>query len=270
MTEPTHPMPTPNNNAHPHVLDEAGLRPTASPTWLTIALRRLGQNDPQQAERVAKDGLRVLNEGHVLHQLNRWARHVWRPAVETSRLDRFVRRPEGATLRLLGAAASGLLTELGAAVRRCEVDAWVDVLGVMFLHDDPWKVEVGGDDWEEIGQAMRWVVEESDLHHHHDHVPIEESVEGVNELRCRVAMLQLQLDDISDVVRRNETRTKDLVTSFQFWSKLVLDELRAYKSSVDNLTTTPSPPSSTPSSSSGSAVPRPRRIFRDGKWVKHQ
>lgn len=231
-------------------------------------------------------------------------------------LARLTDAPDEEALCALGAGAVSLLAALVEAVRRCEVDQWVDVLGVMFLADDPWVVEVGTARHEQqvqrAAQAMRRLYEGGHL--------LTEAVsrmkptvteleadapegESMAELRCRVAALQLQLDDVTAVVRRNEKNTKDLLSSFHFWSMLLLDEMRGYKSMVAKLAPTRDASdagfesfakgltrgveqagaaeiaseqsggeSSGRAQSSGSlgkdsGGARPRRVFRDGKWV---
>eukprot|EP00177_Eucheuma_denticulatum_P006902 GFKZ01012558.1.p2 GENE.GFKZ01012558.1~~GFKZ01012558.1.p2 ORF type:complete len:292 (-),score=41.64 GFKZ01012558.1:1341-2216(-) len=288
---------------------------SSSPAWLTIAFTTLCDSDTSPAE-VLRSGLRSLPSPHILHHLNRWTRHVWRPAVAPKALARLNDSPDEEALCALGAGAVSLLAALMEAVRRCEVDKWVDVLGVMFLADDPWVVEVGSvrneHQVQRAAQAMRRLYEGGNLVAEADSrmkatftelgadAPEEESMA---ELRCRVAALQLQLDDVTAVVRRNEKNTKDLLSSFHFWSMLLLDEMRGYKSMVAKL----APPreasdggfdnfvkgltggvpqagaAETPSEQSGgessgkaqssgslgkdSTGARPRRVFRDGKWV---
>lgn len=144
-----------------------------------------------------------------------------------------------------------LLAALVEAVRRCDAGKWADVLGVMFLADDPWAVEVGrvGDakGVDRAAGAMRVLFEKKagvlkevaaksalDVAEMVDGFEGEGSAHGESfaELRCRVAALQLQLDDVTAVVRRNEKNTKDLLSSFHFWSMLLLDEMRSYKAQI--------------------------------------
>lgn len=116
---------------------------------------------------------------------------------------------------------------------------------MMFLAGDPWAVEVGKEgnktEVEKAVGAIRWMFERGEvvkeviarLTATVKEVDVEgmES-ESIAELRCRMAALQLQLDDVTAAVRRNEKNTKDLLSSFHFWSMLLLDELRGYKAMV--------------------------------------
>lgn len=127
----------------------------------------------------------------------------------------------------------------------------------MFLANDPWVVEVGrvgdGKDIDRAAAAMRLLYErkagllaEVASQSSRDvgcylgnEIDMDGSTHGESfaELRCRVAALQLQLDDVTAVVRRNEKNSKDLLSSFHFWSMLLLDELRSYKSQVSGRST---------------------------------
>ena len=188
----------------------------------------------------------------------------------------------------------------------------------MFLADDPWVVEVGrarnSADVDRSSAAMRALYDHPDLLHHVSHAASERRQESADaleetavngdafaELRCRVAALQLQLDDVTEVVRRNEKNTKDLLSSFHFWSLLLLDELRSYKSQerapdgsgstegmldslsrrmgqIVNRSSGTLPGSAGDNSREGSRTGdkdarvrerRPtKRIFRDGEWVE--
>lgn len=153
--------------------------------------------------------------------------------------------PDRESLSALGVGALSLLAALIETVRRCEAEQWAEVLGVMFLAEDPWAVEVGREGNEKaVDEAVRvanWLFErEEEVKEVMSKViaTVREvdvgGVEGdsIAELRCRVAALQLQLDDVTTVVRRNEKNTKDLLSSFHFWSMLLLDELRSYKAMV--------------------------------------
>lgn len=300
-------------------------------------------------------------------------------------LAALTRSPTHDPLMALGPGTVALLSAILDAVRRCNVTAWLPVLGVIFLSDDPWSVDAGRvsatADVDRAVAAMRTLFDspalltevsvhlarrtrdaetfasapfapaaedpdptpdgstsaQPDQQHppRRRHLRRSGGIDGEEEnedtgdesfaeLRCRVAALQLQMDDVTAVVRRNERITKDLLSSFHFWSLLLLDELRSYRSAannnshsqtgvrspqisdgvIDNLTqrmgrivtgaASPphsstlvppfapersviihdeairpaenrSPPLST--SSSISDNPRPRRVFRDGKWI---
>lgn len=222
---------------------------TTSPAWLTIALTSLAATS-DSPEAVLASGIRSLPTPHVLHHLNRWARHVWRPAVTPRSLSALTRAPAREPLQALGSGAVSLLAALVEAVKRCSVSQWIDVLGVMFLADDPWTIEVGRNVHAEsvdlAAAAMRTLYENVDMTAdvaglfanrldvkkellHDFEVGTSAHDESFAELRCRVAALQLQLDDVTAVVRRNEKNTKDLLSSFHFWSLLLLDELRSYR-----------------------------------------
>lgn len=160
------------------------------------------------------------------------------------------------------------------------------MIAVMFLSDDPWTVETGrcstqhSQDIDRAIQTMSFLCENTSLL---DAVvaqltstvfidPTSESLadgvarsegsvdtpvftsniagESTAELRCRVAALQLQLDDVTAIVRRNERNVKDLLSSFHFWSLLLLDELRGYRTFVSERMGTQLGPS-TSSSTSG-------------------
>lgn len=229
----------------------------SSPAWLTIALNTLASDQDVDPTLLLDDGIRVLPKPHVLHHLNRWARHVWRPAVTPRALAALTRQPTADTLTDLGSGALSLLAGLVEAIRRCDAGKWVDVLGVMFLANDPWVVEVGrvGDskDIDRAAAALRLLYERKagllaevasqstrDVGSHlGNDIDMDSSTHGESfaELRCRIAALQLQLDDVTSVVRRNEKNTKDLLSSFHFWSMLLLDELRSYKSQVSGRST---------------------------------
>lgn len=221
---------------------------SSSPAWLTIALTSLSSDADVEPAAVLARGIRPLPAPHVLHHLNRWARHVWRPAVTTRALAALTKDPGVEQIEALGAGAVSLLAALVAAVRRCDAAAWVDVLGVMFLANDPWSIDVGrvgaAEDVDRSASAMTVLFERKagvlaevasrsilDVNELRDEIDGEGSAHGNSfaELRCRVAALQLQLDDVTAVVRRNERNTKDLLSSFHFWSMLLLDELRSYK-----------------------------------------
>lgn len=134
------------------------------------------------------------------------------------------------------------------AVQRCNARTWLSVIGVMFLSNDPWAIDVGEDakvqldicsvaieqlflDRKQVSEAACKLNSEA------NELPVEEmthtdSGDSFAELRCRVAALQLQLDDVTQVARRNEKNTKDLLSSFHFWSLLLLDEIRSYKNAA--------------------------------------
>lgn len=286
---------------------------SSSPAWLTVALTTLS-TDNSNPSQVLHSGIRSLPSSHVLHHLNRWARHVWRPAVNASALFAFIKSPDKESLSGLGASALSLLTALIETVRRCEAEQWVEVLGIMFLAGDPWAVEVGKEgnekEVEKAVQAILWMFESEELV---KEVTAEttamvrevdmEGMEGesIAELRCRVAALQLQLDDVTAIVRRNEKNTRDLLSSFHFWSLLLLDELRGYKAMVgrgasseagqgdaleslaDSIgdavknrvggdgVTEPSDDDlekgRTQKSTERGTAGKPKRVFRDGKWI---
>lgn len=224
---------------------------SSSPAWLTIALTSLSSDTDVEPAAVLASGIRPLPTPHVLHHLNRWTRHVWRPAVTARALAALTRDPDVEQLEALGAGAVSLLAALVEAIRRCDAAAWVDVLGVMFLANDPWSIDVGrvgaAKDVDRSAAAMTALFERKagvlaevasrssldgrDLVGEMDR---EGSAHGESfaELRCRVATLQLQLDDVTAVVRRNEKNTKDLLSSFHFWSMLLLDELRSYRAQL--------------------------------------
>lgn len=219
---------------------------TTSPAWLTIALTTLSSTSSSPAT-VLNSGIRPLPSPHILHHLNRWARHVWRPSVAPRALSDLTQTPSRTLLLALGPGPIALLIALFDAITRCRVEQWLDVLGVMFLADDPYAVEVGrsagSQDADRASSAMRAlfanpgmlieVANESEgemsgvgVHELED----SHSGDAFAELRSRVATLQLQLDDVTAVVRRNEQHTKDMLSSFHFWSMLLLDELRSYRS----------------------------------------
>lgn len=227
---------------------------------------------------VLSSGIRHLAPSHILHHLNRWAKHVWRPAVPARVLASLTRTPSRDNLQTLGAGAVSLLSAVLDAVRRCAVTQWLSVLGVLFLADDPWSVEVGhigsAVDVDRAATAMCTLFDERDLlsdvtaalalqardAESRAAAPFDLDAAGTTpptstswghgredtreesfaELRCRVAALQLQMDDVTAVVRRNERITNDLLSSFHFWSLLLLDELRGYRASAPVPTPVPS------------------------------
>ena len=224
---------------------------SGSPAWLTIALTTLAsETTTTNPSQLLNTGIRSLPSSHILHHLNRWARHVWRPAVNPSTLSSLTRSDfNEEKLNALGIGACSLLAALLEAIARCEAPAWLDVLAVLFLADDPWTVEVGRlakpTDVDRATNIMRQLYEKREIVAKvsaalsKDGVelpPVEmelpPSTESFAELRCRVAALQLQLDDVTAVVRRNESNTKNLVSSFHFWSLLLLEEIRACKQQV--------------------------------------
>lgn len=292
---------------------------SSSPAWLTVALTTLATSTTPTPHDAFTSGIRAVPTTHVLHHLNRWSRHVWRPAVSPRALSALTRAPSTPDVTQLADGAVVLLSALVDAVRRCDATAWLGVLGVMFLADDPWAVDVGlhqAPDADRASAAMhtlfaqpQLLADAAKLSQHvpdfangdEQHAP---SHEAFAELRCRIAALQLQLDDVTAVVRRNEKNTTDLLSSFHFWSLLLLDELRGYRQ--ENLASDSRGGrdaafeafsrqlSGTDGSQSGSdrgerreapASPprnpannvtdppalvhkqRPKRVFRDGKWV---
>lgn len=200
----------------------------------------------------------------------------------------------------------------------------------MFLAADPWAIDVGHEEQAQVNKcahAIELLFENSQqvaitvaaLNTETIELPVDgvfaaSKDESFAELRCRVAALQLQLDDVTAVVRQNEKNTKDLLSSFHFWSLLLLDELRSYKHAVRSPVSTPTqsqaadmgaglPPMrplpagykrdgasgdvyaafsaatngawSAKGNASIATSPRapkgelkPKRVFRDGKWVK--
>ncbi|KAI0562351.1 hypothetical protein FGB62_61g153 [Gracilaria domingensis] len=302
---------------------------SSSPAWLSVALSTLAAVEDQPAE-VLRTGIRKLRQSHILHHLNRWARHVWRPAISAEQLQALTDNPHPSSVERLNAGAASLLAALLEAVRRCKAERWLRVIGLMFLADDPWAIDVGHENQLQVDKCVRAIealFADSEavasaaaaLNSETVELPVDgvfaaSTDESFAELRCRVAALQLQLDDVTAVVRRNEQNTKDLLSSFHFWSMLLLDELRSYKMAVRSPTNTPSQPQAvsemsaglpsmrplsaawrtdlvsndesrgssasstangnvTPAAASASGRPvkpepnRPKRVFRDGKWI---
>lgn len=224
---------------------------SASPAWLSIALTTLASSVEDLPADIVQYGIRHLPSPHILHHLNRWAKHVWRPAVAPHALTSLTRTPTRDSFVSLGYGAASLLCALVSAMRRCDASAWRDVVAIMFLCDDPWTIEVGRESniqERDIDRAIRTmpflcdghqmlneaIAEISPIPPHEvnlDSEPVVASSYGdpFAELRCRIAAMQLQLDDITSTVRRNDRNVKDLLSSFHFWSLLLLDELRGYR-----------------------------------------
>lgn len=239
---------------HPYIV--ANIVIMSSPAWLTIALTTLSSSVDDVPSEIFQSGIRRLPSPHILHHLNRWAKHVWRPAVSPQSLAELTRTPNRETFIALGFGAASLLAALVHAIRRCNAAAWRDVIAVMFLSADPWTVEIGYEsvirdgDVDRAVNTMNFLYNQnqllndavsqiSSLQYNDEMNTIDQAISSSNteafaELRCRVAALQLQLDDISTTVRRNDRNMKDLLSSFHFWSLLLLDELRGYRSAVSD------------------------------------
>ncbi|CAN8073293.1 unnamed protein product [Agarophyton chilense] len=239
---------------------------SSSPAWLSVALSTLA-TVKEQPDEVLRTGIRKLPQSHILHHLNRWARHVWRPAISSEQLQVLTENPQPTSVEHLNAGAASLLVALLEAVRRCKAEPWLQVIGVMFLADDPWAIDVGHDKQLQVNKCVRAIealfansnaVESiaSALNSETVELPVDGEFaathdESYAELRCRVAALQLQLDDVTAVVRRNEQNTKDMLSSFHFWSLLLLDELRSYRLAVRSPLNTPTQSQASAELSSG-------------------
>lgn len=224
----------------------------ASP-WLTIAFNTLS-TVPESPTSVLATGIRNLPSSHVLHHMNRWAKYVWRPAVLPSALSTLAYSPSTENVVALGGGAVTMLVSVLDAIRRCEVVSWLPVFAVMLLSENPWTIEVGStttvNDMDRVISTMSFLFDNAyvldkavlELNGKSDDLPVERVAdvtavtssqeEPIVELRGRVAALQMQIDDVTAIVRRNERITRDLLSSFHFWSMLLLDELRGYRAVV--------------------------------------
>lgn len=113
---------------------------SSSTTWLNIAFTSLSNPSPSTsttADAILLHGLSPLPRTHILHHLNRWAKVVWRTAVDACALAEFRRVASLDTLMALGTTAVSLLHATCTSMKQCHVLQWIPVIGIMLFADDP-------------------------------------------------------------------------------------------------------------------------------------